>query len=79
MFMFDECPYCRKALGFLDELKKDEKYNEIEIEKINEKKHPEVAEQYDYYYVPTFYIDEVKVHEGAASFEQIKEVLDKAL
>lgn len=80
MFMFDECPHCQKALRILDDLmSNNEKYREVEIEKINEKKHPEIADQYDYYYVPTFYIDEVKVHEGTVTEEDVLEVLEKAI
>ncbi|MEF9919478.1 glutaredoxin family protein [Anaerorhabdus sp.] len=79
MFMFDGCPHCKKALTLLDELKKEDKYSNVEIEMIDEHKNPEIADQYDYYYVPTFYVDEVKVHEGTVTLEQVKEVLDKAL
>lgn len=77
--MFDGCPHCKKALDFLNELRKEDKYSHIEIEMIDERKEPEIAEKYDYYYVPTFYVDEVKVHEGTVTLEQVKEVLDKAL
>ena len=31
---------------------------------IEESEQPEVADAFDYYYVPTFYVDGVKVHEG---------------
>lgn len=31
---------------------------------IEETQHPDIADQYDYYYVPTFYVDGVKVHEA---------------
>jgi hypothetical protein len=27
-------------------------------------KHPDIADQYDYYYVPTYYLDGIKFHEG---------------
>ena len=34
---------------------------------IEETQHPDIADQYDYYYVPTFYVDGVKVHEAEFS------------
>ncbi|MEA4874327.1 glutaredoxin family protein [Anaerorhabdus sp.] len=79
MFMFEACPHCKKARGFLDELLKEEKYKDIEIEMIDEKLHPEIADTYDYYYVPTFYVNDEKVSEGSVTFDQVKAVLDKAL
>lgn len=78
MFMFDECPHCQLALRLLDELLAKDEYKGIEIQKINERKQPEIADQYDYYYVPTFFVDEVKVHEGHAELEDVKKVLDLA-
>ncbi len=78
MFMFNECPHCQLALRLLDQLLTEDKYKGIEIEKINEKENPEIADQYDYYYVPTFYIDGEKVHEGHAEMEDVRKVLDLA-
>ena len=31
---------------------------------IEESEQPALADTFDYYYVPTFYVDGVKVHEG---------------
>ena len=80
MFMLDTCPYCKAALGWMDELfALDPEYKAIEIEIIEEKRQAEIADKYDYYYVPTYYVDEVKLHEGAATYEIVKSVLDSAL
>lgn len=78
MFYLTNCPYCRKAFKYLEELQKDEQYANIEIEKIEESKQKDIANSYDYYYVPCFYIDENKVFEGAASLADVQAVLDKA-
>ena len=51
----------------------------LDIELIEESEEPTVAEQYDYYYVPTFYIDGVKVHEGGIYPEEVEPLLRKAL
>lgn len=77
--MFNECPHCQLALRCLAELQTQDKYKDLVIEKINEREQPEVADQYDYYYVPTFYVDEEKVHEGHAEMEDVQRVLDLAL
>jgi thioredoxin 1 len=80
LFILKSCPYCRSALAWMDELKKENPhYASIDINIIDEGEHPEIADNYDYYYVPTYYIDGTKVHEGAASKEIVKSVFDKAL
>ncbi len=57
----------------------DARYRDLEVTIIDETLQPDIAKQYDYYYVPTYYIDGVKVHEGAATREIVQNVLDKAL
>jgi len=79
LFYLEKCPFCKKARAAIDELKKQDRYKDIEIEWIEESVHPEVAEKYDYYYVPTFYIDGRKVHEGGIFPDEVKAVLEKAL
>jgi thioredoxin 1 len=79
IFVLEACPYCREALTWMDELKKDNpEYKDIEIIKIDEWREPEIANSYDYYYVPTCYVDGVKVHEGAATKNIVKKILDAA-
>ncbi|MBQ6366320.1 MAG: thioredoxin family protein [Oscillospiraceae bacterium] len=86
MFYLEDCGYCAKARKALDELyAEDPRYREVEIEKIEESRHPEVAEQYDYYAVPTFFDGKEKLFEAHLfmSYEEIrdevKRVLDYAL
>ena len=86
MFYLEDCGYCAKARKALDELyAEDPRYREVEIEKIEESRHPEVAEQYDYYAVPTFFDGKEKLFEAHLfmSYEEIrdevKRVLDHAL
>ncbi len=79
LFYLEKCPFCKKAEKYIDELKKQEAYKDIEIEMIEESKHPEIANQYDYYYVPTFYIDEEKVHEGGIFPDEVEAILKKIL
>ena len=79
LFYLENCPFCKKAQAAIDELKKQDRYKDIEIEMIEESKQPEVADKYDYYYVPTFYIDGRKVHEGGIFPDEVKAVLEQAL
>ena len=43
---------------------------------IEETQHPDIADQYDYYYVPTFYVDGVKVHEAGIFKNEMEALLD---
>lgn len=85
LFHFEACPYCREAIRWMDELKKEHpELQAVHVEMVDERKEPERLEQYtrrgfSYYYVPTFYLGDEKVHEGAASKLIIEKVLRKAL
>ena len=80
MFITDWCPYCNRTYPWLEELKKeDPRFSNIEVRIIDEEREPEIAKKYDYYYVPTFYVDGVKVHEGVPSKEIVRNVFEKAL
>ena len=80
MFTMASCPYCQSARSWMDEiLKSDAKYAEIPLTITDEVKEPELAAKFDYYYVPTYYINDKKVHEGAATFDIVKKVFDDAL
>ena len=80
MFMLKNCPYCKKADRYIEELcGENPQYKDIEISRIDEKENALHATKYDYFYVPAFYINEVKIHEGAIAKEEMKAVLDKAL
>lgn len=80
MFYLSDCPFCKKAEGFLKELvTENPEYGKMEIERIEESQHPEIADLMDYYFVPTYYMDGEKLHEGIITKEKLKEVLDKAL
>lgn len=79
MFILENCPYCRKALKYMEEIMEETpRYKEIPVRIVDEKLNPELAEEYDYYYVPTFYVDDEKVHEGVAEKEDVRRVFEKA-
>ena len=80
MFTIQSCPYCQKARKWMKEiLESDEKYREIPLTVIDELEEPEISAKFDYNYVPTYYIDDEKVHDGAATFEMVKKIFDDAL
>ena len=80
MFHFDSCPFCKQARDWLKEIQaEDPELAAVPVEMIDEKRDPARAEQYDYWYVPTFYVDGKKLHEGAATREIVEQVLRAAL
>lgn len=79
LFIQKSCPYCKQALSWMEDLKKENpEYSEVAVTIIDELVEPDLADQYDYYYVPTYYIDGTKVHEGAASKDIVKKVFEEA-
>ena len=80
MFITEWCPYCKQAHYIMEDLKNSNpKYADIEVEIIDEERKPEIAKKYDYYYVPTYYVDGVKIHEGVPTKDSIRKVFDEAL
>lgn len=80
LFYLKNCPFCKRALQYIADAKAaHEELQPIEIELIEESEEPEVADRYDYYYVPTFYIDGEKLHEGGIYPDEVTELLRKAL
>lgn len=80
LFYLKNCPFCKKALRYIEELKAEHaELAAVEIEMIEELERPDVADKFDYYYVPTFYVDGVKEHEGGIYPEEVERILRKAL
>ena len=75
MFMIPTCPHCKKAMGMMEELcAENPKYREVPIKKVDETAEADYAAQFDYYYVPTYYVGDEKVHEGVPTKEAIERV-----
>ena len=86
MFYLEDCGYCAKANRALEELyHQNPAYKEVPITKVEESENPELADQYDYYAVPTFFDGKEKLFEAHLfmSYEdirdEVKRVLDYAL
>ena len=79
-FYINFCPYCKNADRAIKELcSENEEYKKIEIRKINEDEHPEISEKYNYYYVPTFFVDGKKEYEAhpGESYEDCKKTIKR--
>ena len=63
-FVMQGCPYCRAAKQAYDELIKEPQYTQINVEWIDENEHPERVKGHDYYYCPSFFVDEEKTYEA---------------
>ena len=80
LFYLKNCPVCKKALRYIEELKAEHaELAAVDIEMLEESELPDVADKFDYYYVPTFYVDGIKEHEGGIYPEEVERILRKAL
>ncbi|MBQ9632618.1 MAG: thioredoxin family protein [Lachnospiraceae bacterium] len=86
MFYLEDCGYCAKARKALEELcSENPEYQKIPIQMIEESREPELADQYDYYAVPSFFDRKEKLFEAHLfmSYEdirnEVRRVLDYAL
>ena len=79
-FYLKSCPYCRQADALLAELRAEyPKYADVTVEKIEEEERKEIADRYDYYYVPCFFLGEKKLFEGVPTKAEIQRVLEAAM
>lgn len=79
MFFMETCPHCRRAFELMDEIySENPEYGKIPVKKIDETKESAYAATFDYYYVPTFYAGDEKIHEGIPSKEAIEKVFEAA-
>lgn len=80
LFHFVGCPFCRAAENWLSVLQREHpELAAVPVRRVNENIERALAEQYDYWYVPTFYVDGVKAHEGACTKKTVERVLRSAL
>lgn len=79
MFYLPLCPHCLLASRYLEQLRaEDPRFAEIEIERIDESRERALADSFDYWYVPCFYLGSEKLHEGHAEKGDIRRVLEAA-
>ena len=85
-FYLEGCPYCKQARKALEELKgENSNYASVNMEWIEENQHPEISNQYDYYSVPSMFVDGQKIYEAhrGEKYEEckanVKRVLEASL
>lgn len=75
LFKMRGCAHCRLALKLQEALlEQHPEWRDIPLRIIDEREEPALADQYDYYYVPCYFVDGVKVHEGHAEQADIERV-----
>lgn len=80
LFYLENCPHCKRARAWMEELyQENSAYKDIPIEMIEESQQVELADSYDYYYVPCFFEGDKKLHEGVASKEIMQNIFDNYL
>lgn len=80
LFGLAGCPHCRRAHELMSELFAEHpEYAKVPLTMIDERESPEIAEQHDYYLVPTFYVGDKKMMEGVPTKEAIARVFAEAL
>lgn len=76
------CPYCRRAEALLTELvRENPAYGSVAIERVDENANALRARQYDYWYVPCFFLGHKKLYEAdpAESAAEMKAALIRVL
>ena len=86
LFSRDDCGYCAKAHKAIAELKAENPaYGTLSLREVEETREPEFIEKFDYYAVPTLFLDGVKKFEAhiGMGYDEIKDavkrVFDEAL
>ena len=65
-FILPRCPYCLQMRELVEELRAErDELASVEIEFIDESAQPELAERYDYYRVPSFFLGADKLYEAS--------------
>ena len=76
LFVLKGCPHCRLALQCQEELlQAHPEWRDIPLRVIDEREEADLADSYDYFYVPTYYVGGEKGHEGHAEREDVEKVL----
>lgn len=80
LMKLSHCPHCRRALAMMEELfETHPDYRAIPLKIVDEAEEAEFAASLDYYYVPTFYVGNEKVHEGVPTEAAVAAVFERAM
>lgn len=80
MMVMAGCPHCVRARQMMAELcEAHPEYATVQVKIVDETVEKAFADSLDYYYVPTFFVEGKKLHEGRPSLEAIERVFQAAL
>ena len=80
LFYLASCPHCVRAQKYMQELQdEDPRYASIPIKRVEERQEKSLADSYDYYYVPCYYISSTKLHEGTIDKDGVRAIFEEAL
>ena len=81
MFVQQGCPHCKRAFKWQEVLteKFHPEWREVPVRVVDELEEKEYADSFDYYYVPSYYVDGVRVHEGPVTQQDVERVFALAL
>ena len=72
-FILPGCSYCKQARELIEELRAEKSaYAAIEIDFIDESVESALADRYDYYRVPSFFLAEKKLYEANPLWSRAK-------
>ncbi len=78
-FYLKNCPFCKKANRMIEDITAaEQRLAGVPIKRIEESEERELADSYDYFYVPCFFLGDRKLFEGDPSEQDIKTVLEAA-
>ena len=79
LFVMRTCPYCVMANRFMKKIfKENPQYKDVPLRIVDENIERDFANRFDYYFVPTYFVDGVKLHEGVPTKEIVQEVFKAA-
>lgn len=82
IFYLDGCLYCRNVMRAVQELDAElTGFSSDQIKWIEERRNADIANQYDYYNVPTVFLDNQKLYECSPSddYDTIKSQMECAI
>lgn len=79
LFYFDGCPHCKNAFLWQDELfESHPEYKKVPLRLIDERREPRLADSFDYWLVPTYYLDGMKLCEGFTRKHNVEDAFKRA-
>ena len=65
-FILPRCPYCLQARELIAELREERpELSAVEIDFVDESQNAALADRYDYFRVPSFFLGEEKLYEAS--------------